>query len=172
MNSETEENHKKNEKGKLYFFIKNPHFRINFFGLFIILMGIFFYLNPTPLNIKISLTMIFVGCLLFILLAKPFIPKSINDSQITKNSFAIKKTKFLLSEKITLLIIGWALFSFFITNDADLEMFFVLIFIGLFVIKQLTDELTTLDLKKRMSIFIIALLIICITIIAQKILTF
>lgn len=171
MNSETEEDHKKNEKFKLDFFIKQPPLRINIIGIIIIIIGIVFYFNHTPLYLKISLTMIFIGYVLIFMLSKTHIPKGIDDSQITRNIDPIKKTKLLLTEKITLIIIVWTLFSFFITNDADIEIFFVLIFIGLIVVKQITDEFTTLHLKKRMTIFIIVFLIASIIIIAQKILT-
>ena len=135
-------------------------------------MGFLFYINPTPLNIKISLTIIFIGSILLFLISETYVPKRVGDSQTIKNIDTIKKTKLLLSEKITLIIIVWTLFSFFITNDSDLEIFFVLIFIGLLVIKLLTNEFTTLQFKKRLNIFIIVLLIGYIILIAQKILTF
>jgi hypothetical protein len=172
LNSETKEDHKKNEKFTLDFFIKSPHVRINIFGILIIIMGIVFYYNPTPLYLKISLTMIFIGYCLLFMHSKTPIPKRIGDSQTTRNMDAIKKTKVLTSEKITLIVIVWTLFSFFITNEADIQIFFGLIIIGLLVIKQITDEFTTLHLKKIMIIFIIVLLIAYIIIIAQKILTF
>ena len=75
----------------------------------------------------------------------------------------------LLSEKITLVIIAWILILFLITSDADLEIFFVLIFIGILIIKILTDSFTTKQFKLRMNVFISVFLIIYIVMIAQRI---
>jgi len=172
LNSETEEDHKKNKKFTLDLLIKSPYLQIYIFGITLIIISIVFSYNPEPLYFKIGLTVSFIGSFLIIMQSEKYIPKRIDDSQITRNIDAIKKTKLLLSEKITLIIIVWTLFSFFITNDADLEIFIVLIFIGLLVVKQITDEFTTIHFKRRMNIFIIVFLIIYIIITAQKILTF
>lgn len=75
----------------------------------------------------------------------------------------------LTSEKITLVITTWILILLFITGDTDLETFFVLIFIGILVVKELTDIFTSKHFKLRMNIFISVFLIIYVVIIAQRI---
>lgn len=77
----------------------------------------------------------------------------------------------ITSEKITLAITLWILFLFLITGDASLEVFFLLIFIGILVIKEFTDIYTTKYFKLRMNIFICIFLLICVVLIAQKILS-
>jgi len=75
----------------------------------------------------------------------------------------------LLSEKITLVISVWILFIFVITDDSNLEIFFILIFIGVLIVRELTDIFTTSDLKDRMNLFIYIFLIIFIIIVGRKI---
>ena len=58
----------------------------------------------------------------------------------------------LLSEKVTLATAGWILIVLIITGDANLEIFFVMIFIGVLIIRELTDVFTTSNLKDRMNI--------------------
>jgi len=75
-----------------------------------------------------------------------------------------------MSEKITLVISAWILFVFIITGDSNLEIFFILIFIGVLIVRELTDIFTTSDIKDRMNLFIYIFLIIFIIIVGRKIL--
>jgi len=77
----------------------------------------------------------------------------------------------LLSEKITLVIILWILLVFLITNDADLELFFVLIFIGILIIRALTDVYITTTLKHRLNLFIGLFIGVFVVIVGNKIIT-
>lgn len=77
----------------------------------------------------------------------------------------------LLSEKIALVIAGWILVVLLITGDANLEIFFILIFIGVLIIRELTDVFTTTNLKDRMNIFIYIFLIIFMVIVGKKIIS-
>ena len=77
----------------------------------------------------------------------------------------------LMSEKITLFIAGWILFVLIITGDENLEIFFILIFIGVLIIRELTDVLSSTNLRDRMNIFIYIFLIIFMVIVGKKVLT-
>jgi len=77
----------------------------------------------------------------------------------------------LLSEKIALVIAGWILVVLLITGDANLEIFFILIFIGVLIIRELTDVFTTTNLKDRMNMFIYIFLIIFMVIVGKKIIS-
>ena len=77
----------------------------------------------------------------------------------------------LTSEKITLAIAVWILVALIITGDKDLEIFFVLIFIGILIARELMNVFTTTILKDRMNIFIYLFLIIFIIIVGKKIIT-
>ena len=77
----------------------------------------------------------------------------------------------LLSEKITLVIILWILLVFLITNDTDLELFFVLIFIGILIMRALTDVYITTTLKHRLNLFISLFIGVFIVIVGNKIIT-
>jgi hypothetical protein len=75
----------------------------------------------------------------------------------------------LISEKLTLIIIFWILIVLFITGEANLEIFFILIFIGILILRELTDVFTTTNLKDRMNIFIYLFILIFIVIVGKKI---
>ena len=75
----------------------------------------------------------------------------------------------LISEKITIFIAAWIIIMLFITGDASLEIFFVLIFVGVLIAREFTDRFTTTNLKQRMNIFIFMFIIVFIVIVGQKI---
>ena len=75
----------------------------------------------------------------------------------------------LMSEKITLVISAWIVLVMFLTGEENLEIFFVLIFIGVLIARELLDVFTTVDLKDRMSLFIYIFLFIFIVIVGKKI---
>ena len=74
----------------------------------------------------------------------------------------------LLSEKVTLATAGWILIVLIITGDANLEIFFVMIFIGVLIIRELTDVFTTSNLKDRMNIIIYIFIIIFMVIVGKE----
>ncbi len=76
-----------------------------------------------------------------------------------------------MSEKITLIFTIWILIAFLLTPDSALEIFFILIFIGILIIRELSDLITTTNLKERMNTFIYIFLLIFIGIVSQKILS-
>lgn len=122
-------------------------------------------MNPNSLNIKIGFALILIGLFLILLIYEK-IPKGI---PYTRGEFDSKKKRLLMSEKITMVLSIWILLLIFITYTASLEILFILLFIGTLVTKELTDEFTAPNLKKRLNIFIIIFLIAFIAIISQKI---
>jgi len=78
----------------------------------------------------------------------------------------------LIAEKITIFIAAWIIVMLFVTGDADIEVFIILIFIGLLIAKEFTDRFTTTQLKYRMNIFIGMFLIIFVAAVVKKIMTF
>lgn len=77
----------------------------------------------------------------------------------------------LLSEKLTIVITLWILFVMLITGKGNLEIFFILIFIGVLIIRELSDVFTSEDLKGRMNLFIYLFLMIFIVIVGRKIMS-
>jgi len=92
-----------------------------------------------------------------------------------------KKGVVFTKEKITPSKIIWILFLFFLTvtilslffvaatGDINIEIFFVSIFIGIVVLKELTDEFTPNHLKKKINILISGLLVIFLLIVINEI---
>ena len=77
----------------------------------------------------------------------------------------------ITSAKITLIITLWILLVLLITQDTDLELFFVLIFIGVLIIRALADVFIPKTLKFRMNLIIYGFIIVFIVIVGNKIIT-
>jgi membrane protein CcdC involved in cytochrome C biogenesis len=77
----------------------------------------------------------------------------------------------ITSEKIALVIALWILIALLITKDTDFELFFVIVFIGLLIIRALTDVFITTTLKHRMNIIIYIFIIVFAVIVGNKIIT-
>ncbi len=78
-----------------------------------------------------------------------------------------KKYTFSLSDRIAIILIAWTLFLFVITSD--LEIYFILIFIGILITKELTDIYTTDAFKTRLNAYIVFFLVTYIILIYQKV---
>ena len=78
----------------------------------------------------------------------------------------------LLSEKITLFMAVWMVIIFFLTIDAILEIFFILIFLGILIIKVFTDRYMLTPLRSRINILVILFLIVFCLFIGKRILSF
>ena len=77
----------------------------------------------------------------------------------------------LISEKITLFIATWTIIILFVIGNAAIEIFFVLILIGLLIAKELTNHFTVSQLKNRINIFILVFLITFIAFVGKKIIS-
>ncbi len=75
----------------------------------------------------------------------------------------------LLSEKLTFVMILLIIIFLVISGDSELEVFVVLILIGVLIIRELTESFAPNDLKDRMNFFIYTGLIIFVVIVARKI---
>ena len=78
----------------------------------------------------------------------------------------------LMPEKITIFVAIWTIIMLFASGDAGLEIFIILVFIGLLIAKELTDRFTTLQIKRRMNIFIFIFLLFFIAAVGKKIMDF
>ncbi len=75
----------------------------------------------------------------------------------------------LLSEKVTLTMILLTIIFLVISWDSGLEVFVVLILIGVLILRELIESFAPNDLKDRMNFFIYTGLIIFVGIVARKI---
>ena len=77
----------------------------------------------------------------------------------------------LNSEKITLIISIWILFVLIFTGRNNIELFLILIFIGIIAIREFADFFTSVNIKDRLNIFIYTFIVIFLVILGKKILT-
>lgn len=164
-----------------------PIIRAKLIGIICTIIGIIF-LSPTTLfNIKFSLTLIIIG--LFILALVPrnkyiFLRRNNTIDKIKfkdipvpkKNSSLVYKLnslqkQFDTSEKIAIAIIITIIFLYLITGVNNLEIFLISIYIGLIIVKELTDELIPDHLKTRMTMFLIAFFAIFMIIVIKRIIS-
>jgi hypothetical protein len=132
--------------------IYEPVMRTQIIGSILIVTAAVLLINPNSLNIKISFSSILLGILSMVLVKK------------TKNNNS-------LSEKIILILGIWIILLLVLTRNIGIDVLFISIFIGILVIKELTDELTTKYQKNVLNIFIFTFLLIFILIIGQKIIS-
>jgi hypothetical protein len=95
-----------------------------------------------------------------------------SDAPIEIDLDSFKKIRLLKSEKITLVMIVWMLVMFFMTGEEDLEVFFVLMLIGMLLVREFADDFITVHLKHRMDGFIYVFLIIFIVITGEILISF
>ncbi len=76
----------------------------------------------------------------------------------------------LLSEKLTLTMILLTIIFLVITQNSGLEVFVVLILIGVLIIRELSESFSSNDLKDRMNFFIYTGSLIFIIIVVRKVL--
>lgn len=159
-----------------------PFLRSKILGILLIIIGLIILpISPTINTLKLSITLFFIGGLLFTLITeKKFVilekykPKKSTSTMkniINANQIFLQRNKLVVSEKITLLIITATLLLFLITNPAELEIFLVLLYLSLLIIKELIDEFTPVHVKTRLNYVIIIFFIIFIAIIAERIIT-
>ena len=135
-----------------YFFEKSFSFQIRIIGLIQIIGGIVAFYLKTSLYIKLGITLIIIGAFFLLLPSDKKTNKRFNNAQMV-----------LILGSCTTLI-------FFVTFTFSFDMFFLIITLGITLIKELTNELITNEFKKKLNIFLFLFSLIFIAIIAQKIL--
>ncbi len=156
--SKTEDLEKKQKieemKLKPYFSINFNNIKAKIIGMIFIIIGIIFLYNTASLHLKIGITSIIIGIFMILMMTEKNTPKRISDVQIT------------------LIMITLIIIMFFATGTSNIETFFVLIVLGILIVKEITDEFTTAHLKKRMSVLIFVFILVFVTISVQKIINF
>ena len=151
--------------------LKQPYLRGRLIGLFLVIIGSIFYLYPTSsLITKIGVSFILMGTISFIFITEEKI-LLINNSSKKEKKHRIQNTNLLFSEKLTFLLSILILFVFLITDTSSLELFFILIYLGLLIIKELTKDFTPTYLERKLNMFVIGFFIIFIIIIISRVMT-
>jgi len=172
---------KTTKKGKPPVLKRKSRLPIQLIGIILIAVGALFLINPSPENIKISFTLVLIGLFSVVLLTgktashrnvkKQSKRKTKKKAEKTRCFEKIKNIHLQVSEKLTVIIAVWIVFLFVMTRNVDMETFFVAIFIGILVIKELSDEFTTKYQKYELNIFIFAFLLVFVLIIGKKIIS-
>ena len=176
---------KDNKTYKTKYILYKPLIKIKYSGLIFLMLGMFFLVYPTILNIKFSSSLIIIGCVILALIPgrKYFYIKS-NDTQIRKYSTLITKiktnesiiekiknlkNKIDVSEKLAILMIILIVFSFLITGANNFEIYLIIIYLGILIIRELSVEFIPKHIKTRVNVFIIVFLVIFLAIIIKRV---
>ncbi|MDH7506309.1 MAG: hypothetical protein QHH15_00775 [Candidatus Thermoplasmatota archaeon] len=142
-----------NQENMSLYNYKNLFSQINYnatvIGLLLALTGLFLIFMQTPYAIKLSVTILIIAVIFPL-----FITEKAQN----------------ISMQITFGIIFYIIFLFLLTG-VELEIFLVLIFLGVLVTKTVLDEYIPRILKIRMNFFIIVFFIIFIIIITKRIIS-
>ena len=123
---------------------------VRFFSIISIILGSGFILNSLSLstigtgillgsiemNIRIGLTLILIGIFINIITIGNLVSKNIRDGHII------------------LILISWIIALYFITQTLSLEIFSILILLGMLLIKESTDHITSKIFNLRMNVLI------------------
>ena len=157
----------------------------HFIALLLLCIGLLYLTRPTLENIKISFTYILIGTFLIFLMNNRLetthnlqqnnaAPSPQNKIRTKKNlmkehiQLLPQKIRSLpLSTRISIVLILWTLLLFALISD--IELYFILVFIGILVTRELTDNHTSNTYKKRLDAYLVIFLITYIALLSQKI---
>ena len=152
-------------------FLEQPYLRGRLIGLILVIIGSIFYLSPTSLFItKIGVSFILMGIISFMFITEKKI-LSISNSSKKEKKHGIQNINLLFSEKLVIVLNILILFIFLITDASSLELYLILIYLGLLIIKELTKDFTPIYLERKLNMFVIGFFIIFIIIIIRRVMT-
>jgi hypothetical protein len=104
--------------------------------LLIILLGVIIFNYPSTFFMKMGITYIIIGILLY---------------------FLTKKETFYLNswdDKSLLFMIAWVIIIFFFSWNLDVYLFIIITILGILIIEELLEKFTTIHFKRRFYILI------------------
>jgi hypothetical protein len=161
---------RKNRKLVVYY-TKKKHLRItDNTGLILIIIGFCFFINSifleligygfilgsVILNLKLGTVFSVIGFFIIFILT-------------TTDTYKLNKDKKIYSKKITYIVIIWIITIFLITLNEDLDVFLILIILGILTLKELTEEFMNIKLKNNMKYLSYIIVIIFFAILSQRI---
>ena len=96
---------------------------------------------------------------------------SISNSSKKEKKHGIQNINLLFSEKLVIVLNILILFIFLITDASSLELYLILIYLGLLIIKELTKDFTPIYLERKLNMFVIGFFIIFIIILINRVIT-
>jgi hypothetical protein len=135
---------------------KRKNYSSKIVGIFLIIIGIvllFVPLVPLAFNLKMSLSLIFLGIILILMINKTKINQGINEKQLT----------------LILLFLTWIVLM--VTIDAEIDVYIVLLAIGIFAIKEFFYEFLDIYLQRRLNFLFYISFILFVVIVVKRIIT-
>jgi hypothetical protein len=129
-------------------------FKIRIIGILILSIGFIFFLNSIVLGVNIAVTFILIGIFIVILPSK-------------KNTIDNGKDIYIIG-----FIIIWIIIIFFITIHFNLEILFILNFLGILVSNEITNKISSEALKLRLNLFVFLFFLFFIIVVITKIIKY
>lgn len=135
------------------FFDRLTFYQSTIIGVLLIIVGIIFLFNPINLNLKVSASIILIGFLVILLsdINEKYVPKTITGRQLT------------------VIIAIWIFIIFIMTSHLEADIFFVLVLMGILIIKEFLNVFFDTPLKKRLKVVFYSLIFLFLVIIVQRI---
>jgi predicted RNA-binding Zn-ribbon protein involved in translation (DUF1610 family) len=157
---------------------------VKIIGMIFIILGIIMQIIPGLFSINISSLFFIFGFIILLLMPNDRLYQkksnhaiNFENSSTSQKNSVIKSTgissikQFDISEGITLFLILWVGFFYFITIENSIEIFFIVTYLGILMIKVISNELLTLQVKQRMNILVVAFLLVFIIIVIKRIIS-
>lgn len=150
----------------------------NIIEIILCIIGLFYLTQPTIHNIKISFTLILISTFLIFLLTDKKVPTHGVDKTDATTPVYFEKTlqvaplrkkmqSLPFSNTICLILILWVLLLFILVKD--LEIYFILLFVGILITREITDQYISNTYKMKLNAYIIIFLATFIILIGKKI---
>jgi hypothetical protein len=123
-------------------------------GILFITIGIFFILTSYNMLIKTGIILILLGLFLNFLTTKK------------------RQTSEIFDIKIIQIIFVWTTIVFIITINVNAEILYILTFLGILIIKEITDQYTSAHFKNRLNIFIFSFFLFFTFVVVKRIINF
>jgi len=135
------------------FFDRLTIYQSTIIGVLLIIIGVIFLFNPINLHLKVSASIILIGFLVILLsdINEKYIPKTITGRQLIA------------------IIAIWIFIIFIMTSHLESDIFFVLVLMGILIIKEFLNVFFSTSLKKRMKVVFYFLVFSFSVIIIQKV---
>jgi DNA-directed RNA polymerase subunit RPC12/RpoP len=167
--------------------INIPTIEVKILGLLLIIIGIALQFVFNIFSPKISFALIIIGMIIYafipdtrIIFIKFFRKKNKEKQQNTGNnqkklpkyfSYTYLNTQIHISEKIAMVLILWIILIYTLTGVNNIDIFFIFTYLGVLIMKVISTEYISPQLKQKINVFTIAFLFIFIIIIIRRIFT-
>jgi DNA-directed RNA polymerase subunit RPC12/RpoP len=156
---------------------------IKMLGIFLILIGFVLHFIFDLFSVKVSYALMIIGAVIFaffsdsgMILINIYRKNTIEKESISnKERSSLKEylngmtKQFEVSEKIASALILWIIFVYLVTGVDNIDIFLILIYLGILIIKVFSTGTVPVAIKHRINVFSIIFLFIFILVVFRRV---